>query len=110
MIRDYSAQYIMHPYINYIDILLCLYLVVCHHIVLLSFCEFAVCNLRELFTSALLISFYENHPYTFGGPPIGIYLSIYFHYPTRDLQGSLRVMEQGVTILEYLLYLEVAFT
>ena len=22
----------------------------------------------------------------------------YFHYPTRDLQGGLRLMEQGVTI------------
>ena len=27
-----------------------------------------------------------------------ILYSFYFHYPTRDLQGSLRVMEQGVTI------------
>ena len=25
-------------------------------------------------------------------------LLFYFHYPTRDLQGSLRLMEQGVTI------------
>ena len=29
--------------------------------------------------------------------------SFYFHYPTRDLQGSLRLMEQGVTIFTQLI-------
>ena len=32
-------------------------------------------------------------------------LSIYFHYPTRDLQGSLRLIEQGVTIFTIILCL-----
>ena len=60
-------------------------------------------HLPPTFVFVLLNMLMGNKQYTNDGLqywdiPDKLQLYFYFHYPTRDLQGSLRLMEQGDTI------------